>query len=341
MKVPKPRQMSSGNWFIQLRIGGKSITVTQPTEERCIAEAMGIKSGLIEKERDPTKMTVGEGIDKYIELRTPVLSPSTIAGYKRLRKNCMQGIMSLAIRSLTQSHIQREVNAMAKEKSPKYIANAHGLLVAMLHEYAPDFRVTTALPSPRKPDIKLPNDADIAAIMTAVKGTSVEIPILMALWMGMRKSEIRGATFDCIENHRLHINKAIVDDEDMNPVLKYTKTYNSDRWVTIPAYIESLIDAIPEKSGCIVKENGSVIGNRFWRILKKNGLPTFSIHSLRHANAAVMLQLGVPNKYAQERGGWATDNVLKSVYQYTMDTKMQEVDGAVNAYFEKKAAEIT
>lgn len=44
MKVPKPRKLSSGNWFIQLRLGGESISVTEPTEKKCIKSAQLIKA---------------------------------------------------------------------------------------------------------------------------------------------------------------------------------------------------------------------------------------------------------------------------------------------------------
>ena len=46
-----------------------------------------------------------------------------------------------------------------------------------------------------------------------------------------------------------------------------------------------------------------------------------------------MLALGIPNRYAQERMGHATDNMLKVVYQHTMNHKRTEVDSAVDTYF--------
>lgn len=100
--------------------------------------------------------------------------------------------------------------------------------------------------------------------------------------------------------------------------------------------MEKLITDLPYQDGFIVNMSGAAIRNSFYRLLKKNGIQQFSVHSLRHANAAIMLKLGVPNKYAQERGGWSTDSVLKTVYQYTMQDKMKEVNQSVNAYFEDK-----
>lgn len=44
--------------------------------------------------------------------------------------------------------------------------------------------------------------------------------------------------------------------------------------------------------------------------------------------------LGIPDKYAMERGGWETDCILKSVYQQTFSAERQEVDRKIDAYFE-------
>ena len=47
-----------------------------------------------------------------------------------------------------------------------------------------------------------------------------------------------------------------------------------------------------------------------------------------------MLALGVPNRYAQERMGHATDNMLKTVYQHTMSKESIETAKKVDGYFE-------
>jgi len=44
--------------------------------------------------------------------------------------------------------------------------------------------------------------------------------------------------------------------------------------------------------------------------------------------------LGVPDKYAMERGGWSTDNILKSVYQQTFSSKRRRVDAVIDDYNE-------
>ncbi len=49
--------------------------------------------------------------------------------------------------------------------------------------------------------------------------------------------------------------------------------------------------------------------------------------------ASIMLMLGVPDKYAMERGGWSTDSILKSVYQQTFTSERKRVDSVIDDYF--------
>lgn len=46
-----------------------------------------------------------------------------------------------------------------------------------------------------------------------------------------------------------------------------------------------------------------------------------------------MLALGIPDKYAMERGGWATNSTLKNVYQHTFSAERDQVDEKIDNYF--------
>lgn len=54
-----------------------------------------------------------------------------------------------------------------------------------------------------------------------------------------------------------------------------------------------------------------------------------------------MLSLGIPDKYAMERGGWATNATLKNVYQHTFSEERrrvdEQIDGSFNALLEEDA----
>ena len=49
-----------------------------------------------------------------------------------------------------------------------------------------------------------------------------------------------------------------------------------------------------------------------------------------------MALLKIPDKYAQERGGWKTDYIMKRVYQQTFSDERRNVDRIIDRYFEEK-----
>ena len=243
--------------------------------------------------------------------------------------------MPIKLSDLTQEAIQKTVNKMARIKSPKSVRNAHGLLSAVIAEYRPDMILRTTLPQKQKYDVSIPTNEDIERIMAAAKGTEMELPVLLAIWLGLRASEIRGLTWDCISGDTIHIRQAIVEGES-GPVIKGTKTYSGNRKIRIPQYIAGLISVQPRIDDYIVHMSGQAMYKRFSRLCEKAGLSHYRFHDMRHANASIMLALGVPDKYAMERMGHATNNMLKTVYQHTMRSKQDEVADVVDGYFTEK-----
>lgn len=340
MKTPTARKLPSGSWYVRVRIDGEDVSITRPTEEEAVAEAMSLKAGLIKLRKSPELKTLKDAYSAYIKSCTSH-SPSTIAGYTRLSRNTFQNLMDRPMASLSNELISKEVLAMHNAgKSKKYIANAIGLLRPVLKTYYPDFELDIKMPKTRTKSQKrkksfspLPSDAAITLIMRECKGTEIELPVLMALWLGMRMSEIRAVKKSDFTGNLLHIQRAIVDDVDGKPVEKDTKTENSERWVEVPEYILNLIPKELPQDAYIMTMSGQALYKRFSRMLEKAGLPHYRFHDLRHANAAAMIRQGMDSRYAMERNGWSTDYMYKKVYGYTMDDKMSEESKKLDAYF--------
>lgn len=202
-------------------------------------------------------MTVGAAVDRYIESKSSILSPSTVLGYKRTKKR-MEDIIGVQLNDLTQEKIQRWVNQLAKDHSPKTVANAHGLLSAVLKEYRPSMTLRTTLPSKVKAEIQIPSEAEIRAILKECRGTKYELPIMLAVWLSLRQSEILGLEWRDIDGDTLKIRRAIVLGED-GPAQKGTKTYSGTRPLHIPAYIRELLDRQPRSGDRIVNMTGKSI----------------------------------------------------------------------------------
>lgn len=333
MKIPEPQKLPSGRWRIQIMVGGRRVGRTFDTEKEAIYWAAGVKTQAQEVAAAPQNLTVSAAVDRYLESKSAILSPSTIAGYRYIQRHLIAGISSVKLGDLSQEKIQRWVNSLTKDKSPKTIANAHGLLSAILSEYRPGFTLHTTLPQKVKPSIQIPSEAEIKVILSTAKGTKYELPIVLAIWLGLRQSEILGLTWDCIDGNIIHIRQAIVMGEN-GPVEKGTKTYSGTRSIRLPDYIKELLDSTPKKGDHIIRMSGKAIYSGFSRICEKAGVPHFRFHDLRHTNASVMLASGIPDKYSMKRMGHATNNMLKTTYQHTIKEKEAEYDQRIDSYFE-------
>lgn len=330
--MAKATRLPSGNWRVQVYIGedenGKKIRKSFTAETKKEAEFLAAQYAARHKE-SASDMTVGKVIDKYIASKTNVLSPKTISGYKGIRRNNLQNLMDVPLSKLTSEAVQNEINTEAAKLSAKSIGNAYGLLNAALNVYAPDLHLKVTLPAKKKVIRELP---DPALIMQIIKGTEIELPCLLAMWLSLRMSEIRGLRKSDIKNGKLIIQNVMITVDGKHIEKSAAKTYESVRALEVPEYIAKLIEKV--KTEYLVELSGQAIYKRFIRLQQKNGIdPPIRFHDLRHINASVMVALKVPDKYAMERGGWSTPAVLKSVYQHTFSDERKAVDEAVNNYF--------
>lgn len=108
---------------------------------------------------------------------------------------------------------------------------------------------------------------------------------------------------------------------------------NVHRLRDLPLNILDLVAAIPPEQKYLTTLSGQAIYKAFCRQMEKCGLQKIRFHDLRHLNASIMLALGIPEKYALERGGWSNPTVLRSVYQHTFSDERNRVDEAINGYF--------
>ena len=331
------KKLPSGNWRVNLYIGKdangkqKFKSFTAPTKKE--AEYQAAEYALTRKEkRKPQALTVGEAIDKYIDSKTAVLSPSTINSYRELRRNKLQGLMGIRLEQLTAEAVQRAVNKDAERLSPKTVANAHGLLSSALKEYAPDFNLTTRLPAKIRPDISIPEHDELRGLLERARASDPEMycAIILAAYLGLRRSEICALEASDVTGNTISINKAVVVGQDNEWHTKAPKSYAGKRTLQAPQPVIDAINALGVKEGRLIKRRPSAITARFAHLQ-----PPCRFHDLRHYYASVMLALGIPDKYAMERMGHATTNMLKAVYQHTMRDKREEVADTINAFFNK------
>ncbi len=310
-----------------------------------VKEAERIKAEIIAQNKQllsPQKMTLYEAIDKYIESADAVLSPSTIVGYRKIQRTAFQELMRYSLQAINAEILRDAVNAECKRISarsnqpikPKTVVSEFRLIAAVLNRYAPGIP-TDKVQLPQvvlnKHELSTPD-----VIFEMVKGTDIELPVLLAMWLSFTASEIIGLTKSkslSADGNMITIKEVIVTGPN-GPVIKENgKHPTRNRSLRLPDYIKNLIAQI--ETDRLVTMSAPALSKRFARLVKKSGIPHMTFHDLRHVNASVMSVLHVPDKYAQERGGWHSDSIMKSVYQQTFNSERAAVDQKINDYFDE------
>ena len=333
--MAKAQQLPSGSWRVRVfdKETGKRVSFTSQLPGKAgkaEAELMAREYLLGKRKKLENGYTIGECIDEYINLKENILSPTTIAEYRRCRKNELADLCDVYLSNITSNIIQKHINKLSLNMKPKTVRNAHGLLISVLNIYAPDLRVRTTLPKVQKQIKHLPPVEDV---LRAVIGSNVELPCLLAIWCSLRMSEVRGLKKTDVVNGVLTVHSTKVRVNNIDIEKSSTKTIESTRQIKLPEHIQRLINDLPPEQEYLVPLTGQAIYKRFTTALKHQGIPHMSFHDLRHMNASIMLALGIPDKYAMERGGWSTPSVMKSVYQHTFSAERQAADDKIDNYF--------
>ena len=281
---------------------------------------------------DESRWTLGDAIDHYIDLKRPVLSPTTIQGYEYNRRKCFQSLMDTSIDKLTSTTLQKAVNEEIRRVSPKSVRNGYGLISSTLKTYLPDRTFHVRLPSvPRKIRRQLPSPEQV---YQAVKGTRIELAVLLAMWLSFTESEIRGLTKSkSIDGDYITIREVMVVVDRQDVIKEMAKNENRNRRHRMPGRIRELVDEV--EGDVIVPLSPSMLLKDLKKCLRAANLPEISFHDLRHINASVMAMLRIPDVYAQERGGWKSDHIMKNVYTEIFSEERERVDGIIDGYFEK------
>ncbi len=317
MKIEK---LPSGSYRIRKIYKGKTyaiVTDYKPTQK----EALKLLAGELDKEKsNGLRMSFSEAANKYIDVKSNVLSPSTINGYRGTLRNLSDQFGNMNINDISTSDIQKEINDYSTGRSPKTVRNAHGFISAVLGMFRPELNIYTTLPQKQKKDEYIPSDDDVKRILKRAKGTIYEIPLLLATF-GLRRSEICALTPEDLNGNKLTINKALVVNENGNFVTKSTKTTAGTRELFISDYLAELI----RKNGKIYDKSPNQIYENLCKYQEELGIPHFRLHALRHYYASMSHSLGIPDSYIMQAGGWKSDNTLKSVYRHAMDSKKEEM----------------
>ena len=331
--MAKAKKLPSGSWrvlaFAGMENGKKKYkSFTAPTRKE--AEFRAAQYAMNRKEQLNGSMTVQQALDRYIDAKEGVLSPSTLRQYRASAKRDLARLRPVKLENLTQELVQQEISREAETHSPKSVRNMHGLLSAALSMFAPYFVLRTTLPQKKMPKYITPSEDDVKKLLGLVAGTKMELPVLLASAGSLRRSEVAALTQSDVSDLGVSVSKAMVQDADGNWVIKQPKTAAGDRFIPLPPQIITKLRAAGDPP-CPLNPEQITKGLR--RVLKKAGLPLFRFHDLRHYYASTLHALGVPDTYIMLYGGWESEAVLHGVYEHTLAEKRKTTQEIVVEHF--------
>lgn len=338
----KKNALPSGNIRIQVfdykDADGKKHykSFTAPTKAEAQLLAAQWKTGKAEEKL--LRITLYEAVTRYIEAKEGVLSPSTIRGYERMQVNQLKTIGRIYLDELTSTNMQIWISDLSKTLSPKYVRNIYGLVSATLDMFAPDLHLSVTLPDKKHTELYCPSDKDVKKLLREIAGTDLEIAVLLAAFGPMRRGEICALDSSDIIGNKVSVTKSMVLGSDQQYHIKEPKTYSSYRVIEYPDFV---IDKMKGRTGRIIDKSPNAITRSFQRAIVRADLPHFRFHDLRHYAASIMHAIGVPDQYIMQRGGWASDNVMKAVYRNTIDLETVRQTKKINAHFKKVSHEVS
>ncbi len=292
---------------------------------------------LMERKHDnkPENITLAQLADRHIENRSNLLSPSTVATYRKLRRVALQDIIDVRIGLLTKELYQKAINTYSKGKAYKTIICAHTFFKHVLTENDIHIADKVNLPQKDEPETIIPSSTEVNEFIAFIKGSRLYNYVLLAVFLGLRRSEVIALKWGDIdfEKKTVFINRARVQNEFKEWVEKLPKSFSGKRTLDAP---QALLDALQPFEGehdkYVIEDNPSALESLYKRTKEKANFQ-YTYHSLRHYYASVLLAEQVPNKYARERMGHKTDHMLNQVYQHTMKEYNEGISARMERFF--------
>lgn len=288
---------------------------------------------LMDKKEKPKlpEYTLKTAMENYCNLKSNVLSPSTLREYRRMTNNYFGNLGETLLKDINSGNIQAWVNEFAINHSPKTVRNAYGLISTVIDAYTDDIRLKVTLPQKVQHKLYVPSDSDIKALLAyfSENDKDMELAVYLAAFGTLRRSEICALTADDVNGNIISVNKAMVDKGNNDWVVKTTKNITSTRYIEMPEFV---VEKFPT-SGNLVNIDPDKITDRFQSTFSKLKIKSFRFHDLRHYAASIMHAIGVPDQYIMQRGGWSSDRTLKAIYRGTIEEYTQKYTDMTLSHF--------
>lgn len=333
---------------IQRSFTGKT---QKEVREKMQATAVEINQGTYTA---PSKMTVGQWLDIWERDYLGSLKPCTVRTYKTAISNhILPALGAVKLSDLHPHTVQGFINGL--ELAPSSVHLVYQVFHRAL-EKALDLNYIPRNPSDRcelprqdRKEIHPLDDQQVAALLEAAEGTALEYLVRVALFTGMRQSELLGLTWDAADftTGAICINKQLSRLEHRAGGLFVSPKSGKGRTITAAPLVLRALQAQKRRQAELQLRAGPIwdnphglvftndaggpleqraVGYQFNRIATAAGLEGVRFHDTRHTYAVNAIRAGDDIKTVQGNLGHAT--AAFTLDRYAHFTEVMQKDSA-------------
>ena len=304
----------------------------------------------------PNEMILQDFLLDFLEKYKMNLSITTYNCYMRICKKYIIPLLGdIKLCDIRPIHIQNYVDDLLDLLTPQTIKVHLNILnlalkrayrLKLIKENVVQF---VEVPKNKKYKNEIYNAEDMKKLLEKSRETSLELPIILAIGLGLRISEILGLTWNNIDfnDFTITIDKITVRDKGQ-VILKEPKTESSIRTISAPKEIILMLKQL-KKDRLAAKLRGEkshrelifydknlnpiaqdVLSKKFRYFLQENNLKHIRFHDLRHSHVTMLIDAKVPIKVISERVGHSNVNTTLNIYSHALREMDQEASDKIS-----------
>jgi integrase len=318
---------------------------------------------------EPSRVTVAEYLRKWIEdYARPNVAGKTFERYKQIVENDLVPVIgSISLHKLQPLQIQNFYAGQLQHGrkkgegglSAQTVLHCHRVLHKALAQ-AVRWNLLVANPADRvelprvnQKEIQPIDETAAAWLMEVAQGTRLYIPILIAVYTGLRRGEILALRWQDtdLESGYADVCRALEYTKERGLVFKAPKSRRGRRKVELPATLVAALvehravqDDYRKRLGAGYRENDLVVcvedgsvwkppafDSSYRQLLKRRKLAGPTFHALRHSNASIMLREGVDAKVISARLGHSKVSFTLDQYVHLFPGQQKNAASKIDA----------
>ena len=290
---------------------------------------------------------------EWLEIAKGRLAVATYSSYAAMIKKPVGPYFrqkNLTLRELEARHLQMFYSEMLRKVKPNTVIHYHAIIhSALKYAVKTDMlvqNVADKVDRPKKNSFQpvFLSAEEMQKMFEALRGTKLELPVLVAAFYGFRRGEVLGLKWDAIDFERGTISvirtvtTITLDGKQTEIEQQSAKTKSSLRTLPLIGSFREYFLQVKEaqelnKQICgncynheydgfvFVDELGermraNYLTSAFPKFLEDHGLRRMRFHDLRHSCASLLLANGVPLKHIQEWLGHSDFTTTANIYAH-------------------------